>query len=124
MPAARCVPLARCGLKIVIASTQNTRFLPYEVLCHCEALPNRGSPRDTVYSRGKAHTSKRVSIAAPDNAISKEQFAPHLPEGLPYKTPRKILYNGPQRDAVYPFGKGVCERKTDICRLRRLSGQE
>ena len=31
----------------------------------------------------KAHTSKRVSIAAPDNAISKEQCATHLPEGKP-----------------------------------------
>ena len=39
----------------------------------------------------KAHTSKRVSIIAPDNAISKVQCATHLPEGLPYKTPRKIL---------------------------------
>jgi hypothetical protein len=31
----------------------------------------------------KAQTSIRVSIAAPDNAISKEQCATHLPEGKP-----------------------------------------
>jgi len=30
----------------------------------------------------KAQTSIRVSIAAPDNAISKEQCATHLPEGF------------------------------------------
>ena len=44
-----------------------------------------GTPRDTVYSRGKAHTSKRVSIIACNNVISKVQCATHRPEGLPYK---------------------------------------
>ena len=31
----------------------------------------------------KAHTSKRVSVIVHDNVISKAQFAPHRPEGLP-----------------------------------------
>ena len=30
----------------------------------------------------KAQTSKRVSVIACDNVISKEQFATHLPEGI------------------------------------------
>ena len=33
----------------------------------------------------KAHTSKRVSIIACNNVISKAQCATHLPEGIPYK---------------------------------------
>ena len=54
-------------------------------LCHCER--KNGGPRGILCTRGeKAHTSKRVSIIAPDNAISKVQCATHLPEGLPYKT--------------------------------------
>ena len=37
----------------------------YEVLCHCEALPNRG-PCGILCTRGeKAYTSKRVSVIAP-----------------------------------------------------------
>ena len=44
--------------------------------CHCEALPNRG-PRGILCTRGeKAHTSKRVSVIACDNVISKVQCAP------------------------------------------------
>jgi len=40
----------------------------------------------------KAHTSKRVSIIACNNVISKVQCATHRPEGNPYQTPKKILY--------------------------------
>ena len=37
---------------------------------------NRG-PRGILCTRGeKAHTSKRVSVIAPDNVISKEKCAP------------------------------------------------
>ena len=32
----------------------------------------------------KAQTSKRVSVIACDNVISKAQFAPHRPEGNPF----------------------------------------
>ena len=42
---------------------------------------NRG-PRGILCTRGeKAHTSKRVSIIACNNVISKVQCATHLPEG-------------------------------------------
>ena len=63
-------------------------FIPCNaLLCHCEALPNRG-PRGILCTRGeKAHTNKRVSVIACDNAILKVQCATHLPEGTPhYKT--------------------------------------
>ena len=59
-------------------------------LCHSEELhsndvriPRKGTLLQTprkilLYLRGeKAHTSKRVSIVAPDNAISKVQCAPY-----------------------------------------------
>ena len=53
--------------------------------CHCEALPNRG-PRGILCTRGeKAHTSKRVSVIACDNVISKTKCATHLPEGNPFQ---------------------------------------
>ena len=35
----------------VIASTHNTRFLPYEVICHCER--KTGTPKDTFVLLGK-----------------------------------------------------------------------
>ena len=41
----------------------------------------------------KAHTNKRVSVIACDNAISKVQCAPHRPEGNPFhKTHARYLY--------------------------------
>ena len=64
-----------------------TFFLLYVV--PCKALMslrsiNRG-PRGILCTRGeKAHTSKRVSVIAGDNAISKAQCAPYIPEELPY----------------------------------------
>ena len=108
-------------------------------------IAKSGSPRDTVYSRGKgvckhkttdcrlrqsvgqkrsirrisrkghriikptqdtfvlawrkkAQTSIRVSIAAPDNAISKAQLS------------------GTPRDTVYPWGKGANKQKSEHCR--------
>ena len=52
-------------------------------LCHCEASPIWG-PRGILCTRGeKAHTSKRVSVIAPDNAISKVQCATHRRERTP-----------------------------------------
>ena len=43
-------------------------------------------PRGILCTRGeKAHTSKRVSVIACDNAISKAQCATHIPEGILYK---------------------------------------
>jgi len=48
-------------------------------LCHCEASPIWG-PRGILCTRGeKAHTSKRVSIIAPDNAISKAKLCDASP---------------------------------------------
>ena len=42
---------------------------------------NRG-PRGILCTRGeKAHTSKRVSVIACDNVISKAKCATYLPEG-------------------------------------------
>ena len=51
-------------------------------------------PRGILCTRGeKAHTSKRVSVIACDNAISKVQCAPHRPEGNPFhKTHARYLY--------------------------------
>ena len=41
----------------------------------------------------KAHTNKRVSVIACDNAISKAQCAPYIPEGLPcFKTMQKVAF--------------------------------
>ena len=51
--------------------------------------------------RKKAHTSKRVSIVACENAISKVQ--------LP----------GTPRDIVYPRGKGAHKHKSEHCRKRQ-----
>ena len=67
-----------------------TFSFPYEVLCHCEALPTAmpwQSPGRAPYHKTharyfctcvekKAHTSKRVSVIACDNAISKAKCAP------------------------------------------------
>ena len=65
LPSARCVPLTRFGFIFVIPSG-NTR-----------------DPKRYFCTFGeKAHTSKRVSVIACDNAISKVQCATHLPEGL------------------------------------------
>ena len=63
---------------------------------HREALPNRG-PRGILCTRGeKAHTSKRVSVIACDNVISKAQCATHRPEGNPFqKTHARYFIMGP-----------------------------
>ena len=52
------------------------------------------------------HTSKRVSVIACDNVISKAKLS------------------GTPRDTVYSRGKGVCEHKTTDCRLRQSVGQK
>lgn len=49
-------------------------------------IANRGPRGILCTRREKAHTSKRESIIAPDNVISKAQCAPHRPEGLPRKS--------------------------------------
>ena len=54
----------------------------------------------------KEHTSKRVSVIACDNVISKAKLS------------------GTPRDTVYSRGKGVCEHKTTDCRLRQSVGQK
>ena len=46
----------------------------------------------------KAHTSKRVSIIAPDNVISKAKCATHLPEGIPL-----VLKNSAKTCRVFIF---------------------
>ena len=65
--------------------------------------PLMGTPRDTVYSRGKAHTSKRVSVIVSDNAISKVQSAPRtrLRENL-QRTPKR---NGDPAGYCVPVGE-------------------
>ena len=45
---------------------------------------NQGTPRDTCTRGEKEHTSKRVSVIACDNVISKEKCATHRPEGKRY----------------------------------------
>mgnify|MGYP007069118924 CR=1 FL=1 len=59
-----------------------------------------GTPWDTVYPWGKAQTSKRVSVIACDNAISKVQLS------------------GTPRDTVYSRGKGAHKQKSERYRLR------
>ena len=52
-------------------------------------------PRGILCTRGeKAHTSKRVSIIACNNVISKTRFATHRPEGTPFddKTSRNGVW--------------------------------
>ena len=58
-------------------------FLPCNAL-YVIASENTGDPKRYFCTFGeKAHTSKRVSVIACDNAISKVQCATHLPEGNP-----------------------------------------
>ncbi len=55
-----------------------------------------GTPKDTCTFGEKEHTSKRVSVIACDNAISKARCATHLPEGTPhYKTHARYCIMGP-----------------------------
>ena len=63
-------------------------------------------PRGILCTRGeKEHTSKRVSIIACDDAISKVQCATHLPEGNPCKSD----------DAMFlPLAKAMHLRR-DVC---------
>ena len=51
-------------------------------------------PRGILCTRGeKAHTSKKVSIIACNNVISKVQCATHRPEGTPhYNTHARYMY--------------------------------
>ena len=61
---------------------------------------NRG-PRGILCTRGeKAHTSKRVSIIACNNVISKVQLS------------------GTPLDTVYPWGKGAHKQKSERYRLQ------
>ncbi len=53
----------------------------------------------------KAQTSKRVSIIARDNAISKSR-------------------RGPQKILLYFWGKGINKQKTNDCRKRQSFGQK
>ena len=81
--AARCVPLARCGLFVI---TRRCLFIPCNALCHCEersdvAISRKGHlitkpTQDTFVLawRKKAHTSKRVSIAAPTMRFQKRSL--------------------------------------------------
>ena len=50
-------------------------------------------PRGILCTRGeKAHTNKRVSVIACDNAISKAQCATHLPEGHLFINPTQDTF--------------------------------
>ena len=83
--AARCVPLARCGLFVI---TRRCLFIPCNALCHCEApfcgavaISRKGHriikpTQDTFVLawRKKAQTSKRVSIAAPTMRFQKRSL--------------------------------------------------
>ena len=64
-----------------------TFFMLYVVPCNALMSLrsiNRGPQKILLYLRGeKALTSKRVSVIAGDNAISKAQCAPYIPEELP-----------------------------------------
>ena len=101
-------------------SHQNSDFLGF-----------RG-PRGILCTRGeKEHTSKRVSVIVPDNAISKTKCATRTRLRTNLSRTPKIHQNsdflgilGTPRDTVYPWGKGVCKHKTGDCRLRRLTGQK
>ena len=60
--------------------------VPLTLLLKCNKFVissgNTGDPKRYFCTFGeKAHTSKRVSVIACDNAISKVQCATHLPEG-------------------------------------------
>ena len=104
--AARCVPLARCGLFVI---TRRCLFIPCNALCHCEAplcgavaISRKGilfikPTQDTFVLawRKKAQTSIRVNIIACDNVISKAQLS------------------GTPRDTVYPWGKGANKHKSE-----------
>ena len=97
-------------------------------------------PRGILCTRGeKAHTNKRVSVIACDNAISKVQCAPHRPEGAPFhktharyfctcvekkaQTSKRVSIiacnnviskaqlSGTPRDTMYPWGKGANKQK-------------
>ena len=67
--------------------------LPYEVLFYVIArhCPLWGPQKILCTFGEKAQTRKRVSVIAPDNVISKAQFAPHRPEGTPHKTPARYF---------------------------------
>ena len=68
-----CVPLAH----IIVPLT-----LTPKVYRSVIASGNTGDPKRYFCTFGeKAHTSKRESVIACDNAISKVQCATHLPEG-------------------------------------------
>ena len=91
-------------------------------ICHCEersdvAIPRKGTilrnPRKILCTFGeKAHTSKRVSIIAPDNAISKAkcatQFSPFYGSVL-YSVQRTLCHserkNGVPTRYLYLWGK-------------------
>ena len=95
--AARCVPLARCGLFVIL---RRCLFIPCNALCHCEAplcgavaISRKGHritkpTQDTFVLawRKKAQTSKRVSIDAPTMRFQKRSYrGPHgilVPVGL------------------------------------------
>ena len=71
-------------------------------------------PRGILCTRGeKAHTSKRVSIVAPDKVISKVQCATHRPEGTPhYKTHARYFRTCVEK-------KGAHKHKREHCRPRQ-----
>jgi len=99
--------------------------LPCKALLSLRNTSNRG-PIGILCTRGeKEYASIRQPTVACDNRLVKREAYDASPGRVTLlSSTRKILYSGPRRDTVYPLGKGVCERKTDICRLRRLSGQE
>ena len=111
------VAISRKG--IILNPTQDTFVLAWRKGAHeqkttdCRLRQSVGQkrsyrgPRGILCTRGeKEHTSKRVSIIACDNVISKAKLS------------------GTPRDTVYSRGKGVCEHKTTDCRLRQSVGQK
>ena len=144
--AARCVPLARCGLFVI---TRRCLFIPCNALCHCEAplcgavaISRKGilfikPTQDTFVLawRKKAQTSIRVSIIARDNAISKAQLSgtprDTCTRGEKAHTSKRVSIiacnnviskaqlSGTPRDTVYPWGKGANKQKSEHCRLRQ-----
>ncbi len=124
------------------SSPVNVTFCPSTSIRYCERvrsrgiepnLLNSGTPRDTVYSRGKGvnkqKTNKQINCVCLVKSAGCDVAFGGCLQTLAFFRATHFLSlrakkRGPQKILLYFWGKGVCKHKTGNCRLRRLTGQK
>ena len=88
--------------------------------CPVIASEKSGTPRDTVYSRGKGINKQKTDNCRVRRLFGQKRSLWRATHIMSLRAENR----GPRGILLYPWGKGVCKHKTGDCRLRQSVGQK